>query len=133
MLIKTNLDAAAAIEAMQAGVCFACGKADILSDIGTYGSAENMGNFRACCNCILKYSRTQLSAEADRVLVVMSSPEWKRRASVTPSGAIYCRKCRERIDKKDHRISALLQEGRIPLICLQCFEELKALQEKLNG
>lgn len=132
MLIKTNLDAAAAMAAMQAGVCFACGRNDVLSSINTEGTAQNMGQFMACCNCILKYSRTQLAAEADRVLSVMTSPEWKRRASEVPDGAIYCRKCRKRIDRKDSRIVALLSENRIPLICFECFDELKALQERLG-
>lgn len=131
MLIKTNADALSAIAAMQAGVCFACGSnTETLSSIGSEGSAQNMGQFLACVNCILKYSRTQLAAEADRVLAVMSSPYWKRRASAIPD-RITCRKCRKDIDKTDSRIAALLAENRIPLICFECFDDLRALQESV--
>lgn len=95
------------------GKCFSCGNIKPLRfDVGAMSS-----DFKACEDCIRRHGVENLGKEADRLLDVLTSPEWRRKyaAPMNPT-CFHCRK-------------PTLQnlDGTIPLMCSECFREYKNL------
>lgn len=113
MLIKVKADGELLRQMSWAaeGKCFACGNVRPTTEVGAMSS-----DFKACEDCIRKYGPRELSREADRLLEVLTSPEWRKK--LVPRIDPQCFHCRKPTFQNP--------DGTIPLMCQACWREYRA-------
>lgn len=111
------------IQRLLMGTCFACGK----DDRAVEQIPRTMAVSYFCCDeCRLRHKESDLRFEAERLLLLLRRPEWKRR--MTPMlcpdhdrEALLCRFCK----KNQLEQSPFTHE--VPIMCGECWQRVRRL------
>jgi hypothetical protein len=133
MLIVTEPDrwitlnpakAAQGIRRLLMGICFACGKDE--NPVEQVRKSLAVAFF--CCDeCRLRYDEKELRYESERLMLLMSKPEWKRR--MTPmlcpdhdAAELTCRFC------KKNRLTQNPYTHEVPVMCDECWMGIQRMR-----